>query len=63
MEGEINEIRISFISFSSFYGARENGISEVIVVVGSCVNSRDAWVEVEGSGPTCGILSQMCECV
>ena len=40
-----------------------NEINGVIVVFGSCVTVWATGVEVEGSAPTGGILSQMCECV
>ena len=56
-------ILISLISLIAFSGVPENGISAISVVFGSCVAVWAAWVEVEVSGPTGGILSQMFECV
>ena len=63
-------IFISFISFISFSGDPEKWNlpdrpprRARCVVFGSCVTVWAAGVEVAGSSPTCGILSQMCECV
>ena len=65
-ENEIIEVRIALIPLISFYRDPENEIKEIngaSVVFGSFVTVWAEWVEVEGSSPKGGILSQMCECV